>query len=767
MPGLGLATAPLHLDNQGMAQPSNRLEKDFLAAANEFARRQLWRRFANDALFLIRVPTEEEPLVASIMGAAGQEFGLGLARGEGGFGGYVNLLHGPSSDQSFATTGDLLSVTFERWSEVPEVFRQVTLRAGPQPRRDKVVPFTFVSPPFESTRPAHRGELRSLLWVLRGILGADDAGAFEPFGLDEAGQRIFELRVDGEIKRPEVTTEVVPWPDRTVDAPLLSMLPADLASLPRHGERWLVGGVHLPALLEGDERLTTCCLVGIESGPLLGTEICQGDELAPAVNLLVRAFRGECPDSVQDGLPREIVFGDRRLYDTLAPALAGLDVPTRLDLDNAELALIAEGLRGAMDGFLEEHEPGSLGDWQQKSFEIGARLMVQVEDEQLLTPRAVKRYFGDAEQGEELLEELEGMGLVLALGEWLIADYRAPQRSKTLVEKHLARKGLAPEERTLLQARADATLSIYRVDGTRPGKSLEVECLLSGKRFTIHDPQLSELEAPGFFLPLRLMHVEGWVLPLPAGPPLASFQVEAALDQLERAGAELTPEGLRRDSEAFGRLWGWWQHLKPPRLQNTDGDALVLQDACFRVGDGIALGRELASREDLEYDDAEGAWIWSRPATIGGPEARTIRGHLTLLDDRLLLEVNSRERLEEARTWLEAIPGVSLESFTARDVQENELPLDDRLPSTPEPALGPEDVEHLRGLMLDHYRRWVDESVPILGGLTPREACATPEGRRKVERLVRTMPGMGTPGGVIEPPREEILRELGILGGEG
>ena len=744
-----------------MAKRPATFEREFIAAADEFGRRQLWKRFANDDLFLIRVPTEEDPLVSSIMGAGGDEFGIGIARGPDGFAGYVDLCDGgPGED--FAAAGDLLSVVFDRWCDVPDEFRRTLLRAGPQPRREKVVPVAFVSPPFEATRPASRAELRTLLWALRGILAADDAGLFEPFELDEDGRTILELRVDGQPKRPTVTTEVVPWPDVTIDAPPLSMLPADLARRPRHGERWLATSVGLPAMIEGDARLTSVGLLAIEHGPLLGTEICQGADLGPVVALLVSALRGECPESESEGLPREIVFGNERLFDTLAPALAALGVATVLDLAHPELERLGQGLSGAMDAFLEEHEPGSLEDWQQKSVEATALLMAEVEEKGLITPRALQRYFGEAQEGEALLEEFQGLGSMPAFLEWLVADYRAVQRSKTVVEKRLARKRISPEERVLLQARLDATLSFFRVDSTVPGESLEVEDVLTGERSTLQDGALSQCRLEGCILPLRLMRVEGFVFPLLAGPPLETYQLEPALSFLEGAHAEITPEDLKRDSELFGMLWSWWRDLTPPRLANTDGDELALQDACFRLDDPAVLQDALAERGDLRFDEDEGLWVWSRPDDARGSEARTLLGRLTPLDDRLLLEVNSRERLEQARSWLEAIPGVRLESFTARDLEQDELPLDDRLPSEEEGQLAPEDAEHLRDFMLDHYRRWVDEPVPMLGGRTPRQACESTEGRRKVERMVRSMPGMQTPAGEIAAPREEILRELGI-----
>jgi len=56
----------------------------------------------------------------------------------------------------------------------------------------------------------------------------------------------------------------------------------------------------------------------------------------------------------------------------------------------------------------------------------------------------------------------------------------------------------------------------------------------------------------------------------------------------------------------------------------------------------------------------------------------------------------------------------------------------------------------------------VDQPIPALGGLSPRQACKTPEGRRRVERLVRTMPAATYPGGTLPPLRDELLRELGL-----
>jgi hypothetical protein len=57
---------------------------------------------------------------------------------------------------------------------------------------------------------------------------------------------------------------------------------------------------------------------------------------------------------------------------------------------------------------------------------------------------------------------------------------------------------------------------------------------------------------------------------------------------------------------------------------------------------------------------------------------------------------------------------------------------------------------------------WLDQPIPLLNGLTPRQACATEDGRRRVARLIRTMPAVLASGGNIEPPRQWLMRELGL-----
>lgn len=353
-----------------MTTSHDRLSREFVEAAKEFQRRRLWREVEGDAIFLLRLPTEDLPLAANVMGQAGQEFGLGLARDEGAFRRMVGPYLDPAAMEEFTDAGDLLSLMFDPWGSLPHEYRQLYTAAGFQARRDMRVPMTLVKRPYEFGRPAGRGDLRTLLWAVRGVLLAHDVGEFLPTPLssmDRSQDCVLELEVTGKPRNPTVTTRFVPWPKDAdaLDLPPLVALPEDLAKLPRVDERWILARVNMAAEIKGDPRAVFGIFVAEEtSGLILSNAVAMGDELAPAAEALSQAFRGEGGLGSGDskGLPRQIVFDSPRLHTAFAPVLAGFGIESELDqecpallelahaLQTADFSALEEGLSGGQDG---------------------------------------------------------------------------------------------------------------------------------------------------------------------------------------------------------------------------------------------------------------------------------------------------------------------------------------------------------------------------------------------------------------------------------
>ena len=82
----------------------------------------------------------------------------------------------------------------------------------------------------------------------------------------------------------------------------------------------------------------------------------------------------------------------------------------------------------------------------------------------------------------------------------------------------------------------------------------------------------------------------------------------------------------------------------------------------------------------------------------------------------------------------------------------------------PEPLiLPPEAIADLEERML---RQWVDESIPALGGMTPRQAVRTPEGRQRVLDLLdyieRQQASHPPPPGMFSPDYRKVKKMLGL-----
>jgi hypothetical protein len=159
-------------------------------------------------------------------------------------------------------------------------------------------------------------------------------------------------------------------------------------------------------------------------------------------------------------------------------------------------------------------------------------------------------------------------------------------------------------------------------------------------------------------------------------------------------------------------------------------------------------------------------WYEAGPGTRPPPAplGRRVLATLTLTPDTIEIETMSAQRLVRCRRRLERLLGdrIHLLRTQARSVEQalaQEPPAD-----APEPLiLPPEAIADLEERML---RRWVDESIPALGGTTPRQAVRTPEGRQRVLDLLdyieRQQASHPPPPGMFSPDYRKVKRMLGL-----
>lgn len=214
----------------------------------------------------------------------------------------------------------------------------------------------------------------------------------------------------------------------------------------------------------------------------------------------------------------------------------------------------------------------------------------------------------------------------------------------------------------------------------------------------------------------------------------------------------------------------------PIRLTTPEGDEIVLATACYRhtaLEDILSILRQA---DDFGLDDdvepePDGTvrfpWYETRPDAPPqfAPIGRRVLAHLTLAPTTLEVEAPSKRRLADCRQRLKQLLKKRIR-FVEIEVQDVDEALREResWAEPQEPFIPPpEFVAEIEETML---RQWIDESIPALGGLTPREAVKTPEGRQQVlaliEDSVEMQERMARTPGMFSPDYRKVKKMLGL-----
>ena len=762
----------------------DQLIRDVMQAAVELHRRKLWKGFTNFDCFAIRVPGKDDLLLASVMGDAGEQYGLMLFQGPHGAESFLALTarDGPGDDAAEAM--DMLSFSMDVFGEMAPEAQAFYRRAGIHPRHDEQVPNFLVKSPHRHVRLPNDEELTLLLAVLRAVVIADRRKLLKPGKPDDAeGVCVISLAGSQEESTITVVREKLPELVAFSLRHSFAAFGLDLSGLGLLDGTWLISTPVMSAAIEGDDRSMQLLLVADDASSLvLQAKPFFSEQIQEAVDALVQVFRGHQPNR-RRGIARTIVFSNRRLHDAMAPVLQNRGVkcifmPTipRLQEIAADFLrflqqdapALNESMGRAGDDEDKTPPPADLDGWKDTDHRLSERFADHLWHGNLMrSSRAIKRYFDD-DDIEHYFQKHEQRGVAMAFSAWGVLDYRPSKTSRTHAEQLLA-GGLPKAEATLLRARMDSYPTIHRVAGHDPrAGTVELEDVLLGGTVTVYDQLLSENIDNSVFLVSRTFPAGRFHFIEVAGPPLGPQMAMEAVEFLRGCGLAFTREGLKREAHKFGWLWKWidrWEaNWRPPRLCNTDGDDLLVHTASFAVADPAAARRALLQRPDIDHDEQEDEFVWSKASgkgakMLGGP---VTLGRIEFIGDELVLTINSAKRFEAARAWLTALPGVTFRNVTTERMEPGaDRPLDYSI-STPQPVeITPEIAEALQEMMDKQYMEWIDTSLPALGGKTPREACRTPAGRAQVTTMIRTMPDPMGPA-PIHLPRQAMLRALGL-----
>ncbi len=344
-----------------------------------------------------------------------------------------------------------------------------------------------------------------------------------------------------------------------------------------------------------------------------------------------------------------------------------------------------------------------------------------------------------------------------ALLGWSSDHYRGPD-GRTALDLYLEERGggLDAEGRALVDAQRTACFSYHEVVSAEPGRTIALHDLLTGGERTVEEKSASRTVRPRDVLLTRVVDLGNRSIlagcHLRSLPPREGEEARRRLRSAIRVRAAKVPAGKLREATADGTLFRIWQEIvdagdarPPPRLQNTDGEDLVLTVDRFDVAAGKAdeVVAGLLDLPDAQQDEGEddGAVTVSfvREGNAKGVLPTTLTGR-AILESRLLrLETNSMQRADRLRRLVAERLG-PLVSFRIREHSDpvahlGEGPARRAQPASSEP-MPPEVLEVVKRMQAEHYQRWLDEGIPALGGLTPREAAKRKGAPRKSLELL-------------------------------
>ena len=300
-----------------------------------------------------------------------------------------------------------------------------------------------------------------------------------------------------------------------------------------------------------------------------------------------------------------------------------------------------------------------------------------------------------------------------------------------------ARDGLLPDDEALLAAQwAMVDRGVFEILDVRPS-GLELRDVARGERISVVNTHPSDRTRPGMLLVGR---------PLPVGDTHRAFS--GFMNVPHGHGDTMLAAIDTGDSDAVADALA--AILAPPQLANTDGHHLVAHTMIWRVPEPSVVGDALVAA-GLHADD-DHHWTLVRDSPN---QDNTVIAGVGLDRDELTIEVNSAERAAE----LEALIGAALPDaeFVDVDARAFEAPADG---SAGTPRSGGIDINDpaIRAVLADHIagmeRRWLDESIPALGGRTPRQAADDPIGREELTRLLASFPVPADGAiGVMDPDR--------------
>ncbi|APZ42411.1 hypothetical protein [Acidihalobacter ferrooxydans] len=374
---------------------------------------------------------------------------------------------------------------------------------------------------------------------------------------------------------------------------------------------------------------------------------------------------------------------------------------------------------------------------------------------------------------EEVADALDALGLE-SMAFAMVFENFATHRDDaggTFLTDYLKRAGWreSAPARKYLHALRDSTVGLYEILEVHRDKGFLLRDLLDAdaaplfvdERSATHHLARWDIVAGRVLAVLNRHQFSGGLLPIQRDTYTRAFQPEWETvrdDPAARAGF------LHTLPITAALLWLFvvieQANAPLPEVINDDGEAVIpctVRLPLLAPAEAVAAALD-AARDWVRAGDAPPFWNWiggapdtpaEQPPDAGRGQrvqsytqaGEPVRGNAELQGERLVFTTLSADRMERGLVRLRALLGTALgEALVEYDNLQEVLTRkgtqsDDRAPK--DDAIDPEVAAQLIRETLDrHYRAVLDQPIPVLDGLTPRQAAAEPQTRdRAIEWL--------------------------------
>ncbi len=357
-------------------------------------------------------------------------------------------------------------------------------------------------------------------------------------------------------------------------------------------------------------------------------------------------------------------------------------------------------------------------------------------------------------------------------------------------------KKISAIERKLILGISQKPYCFWEIEAVTPGREMTIKNIITGKQMTVIERMLTSQLHPKDIIFTRAVMVDNIGMLVGTGRALVPHGIKPTLIELRKniRGDRLfiTDDDLADWDMDLRQLYLDIDHYMhtPPKLNNSDGEALEPHKLVYAIKDPEKVFKKLASlctvesektlRAQSQTDENQHVITVEFPWTKKGNRQmaewdNTILGEIKITQKRLTIHVNSVERAKrvqkEIKKRLKKLARFQLDVIEDMDgmmakMNENPDQLQKNNSDHDELIQIPEVRHELEKNVLNHWKSWTDIPLPALGDETPRNAVKDSDGKEAVEALLYNVVMLAPDNPLMQKMNEkgvfEVCKELGL-----